>query len=113
MALTTPWEIVARPRDGWGLASGDGQRADVVKIGHRSQLFGFSCRPGDEMQKAWISSKEHIKDLPDGRAHRDRQARRRHQSEVGKRVAQELIHPRQGEHPAGVMGSPIAAAIAP
>jgi branched-chain amino acid transport system substrate-binding protein len=88
--------------------------AQTVKIGLINSYSGFLAQAGDEMQKGIdLYVKEHEKDLPPGVKieiiKRDDAAA----PEVGKRVAQELITRDHVQLLLGVVGSPIAAAIAP
>jgi len=75
---------------------------------------GFLAAPGDEMQKGIeLYAKLHAGDLPDGigieLANRDDGS----SPEVGKRLTQELITRDKANILLGLVGSPIAAAIAP
>jgi len=86
----------------------------VVKIGLISSYTGFVAQASDQAQKAIdLYVKEHEKDLPPGVKieiiKRDDAAA----PETGKRVAQELITRDHVQLLVGVVGSPIAAAIAP
>jgi branched-chain amino acid transport system substrate-binding protein len=98
-----------------GMASGTfTASAQTVKIGLVNSYSGFLAQAGDEMQKGIdLYVKEHEKDLPPGVKieiiKRDDAAA----PEVGKRVAQELITRDHVQILLGVVGSPIAAAIAP
>ena len=88
--------------------------ADAIKIGVISSYSGFLAQGGDEMQKGIeLYAKLHAKDLPAGTTvellNRDDTS----QAEVGKRLAQELITRDHVQMILGVVGSPIAAAIAP
>jgi branched-chain amino acid transport system substrate-binding protein len=90
------------------------QAQGVVKIGIVNSFSGFLAAPGDEMQKGMdLYAKLHTADLPAGigieMIKRDDGAN----PEVGKRVAQELITRDKVDILLGVVGSPIAAAIAP
>ena len=88
--------------------------AQTIKIGLINSYSGFLAQAGDQMQKGIdLYIKEHEKDLPPGVKieiiKRDDAAA----PEVGKRVAQELITRDHVQLLVGVVGSPIAAAIAP
>src|ERR1700693_4533435 len=86
----------------------------VVKIGIVNSFSGFLAAPGDEMQKGMdLYAKEHMKDLPAGVSIEIIKRDDGTSPEVGKRVAQELITRDKVQILLGVMGSPIAAAIAP
>src|SRR6476646_9726544 len=86
----------------------------VVKIGIVNSFSGFLAAPGDEMQKGMdLYAKEHMKDLPTGVSIEVIKRDDGSIPEVGKRVAQELITRDKVNFLLGVMGSPIAAAIAP
>src|SRR5207253_3186388 len=88
--------------------------AQTIKIGLINSYSGFLAQAGDEMEKGInLYIKEHQKDLPPGIKieiiRRDDAAA----PEVGKRVAQELITRDRVQLLVGVVGSPIAAAVAP
>jgi branched-chain amino acid transport system substrate-binding protein len=88
--------------------------AQTIKIGLINSYSGFLAQAGDEMEKGInLYIKTHQKDLPSGVkvevVRRDDTAA----PEVGKRVAQELITRDRVQLLVGVVGSPIAAAIAP
>jgi branched-chain amino acid transport system substrate-binding protein len=86
----------------------------VVKIGVVNSFSGFLAAPGDEMQKGIdLYAKEHMKNLPAGVTIEVVKRDDGTSPEVGKRVAQELITRDKVNISLGVMGSPIAAAIAP
>ena len=86
----------------------------VVKIGIVNSLSGFLAAPGDEMQKGMeLYAKTHMKDLPSGVGVEIIKRDDGTSPEVGKRVAQELITRDKVQILLGVVGSPIAAAIAP
>ena len=96
------------------IAGANGAAAQTVKIGLVNSYSGFLAQAGDQMQKGIdLYIKEHEKDLPPGVKieiiKRDDAAA----PEVGKRVAQELITRDHVQLLAGVVGSPIAAAMAP
>jgi len=95
-------------------AAQTGALAQTVKIGLINSYSGFLASAGDEMEKGInLSIKEHEKELPPGVKiqviRRDDAAA----PEVGKRVAQELITRDRVQLLVGVVGSPIAAAVAP
>src|ERR1700686_1839847 len=95
-------------------ASAVSASAQTVKIGLINSYSGFLAQAGDQMQKGIdLYVKEHEKDLPPGVKieiiKRDDAAA----PETGKRVAQELITRDHVQLLLGVVGSPIAAAIAP
>jgi branched-chain amino acid transport system substrate-binding protein len=98
-----------------GIAGGTvGASAQTIKIGLINSYSGFLAQAGDQMQKGIdLYVKEHEKDLPPGVKieiiKRDDAAA----PEVGKRVAQELITRDHVQLLVGIVGSPIAAAIAP
>jgi len=88
--------------------------AQTIKIGLINSYSGFLAQAGDQMQKGIdLYVKEHQKDLPTGVkieiVKRDDGA----SPETGKRVAQELITREHVQLLAGIISSPIAAAIAP
>jgi branched-chain amino acid transport system substrate-binding protein len=88
--------------------------AQTVKIGLINSNTGFLAQAGDEMEKGInLYVKTHEKDLPPGvkveLIRRDDTAA----PEVGKRVAQELITRERVHILLGIVGSPIAAAVAP
>src|SRR6202023_999320 len=88
--------------------------AQTVKIGLINSNTGFLAQAGDEMEKGiTLYVKTHEKDLPPGvkveLIRRDDTAA----PEVGKRVAQELIIRERVQALLGIVGSPIAAAVAP
>jgi branched-chain amino acid transport system substrate-binding protein len=88
--------------------------AQTIKIGLINSYSGFLAQAGDQMQKGIdLYIKAHEKDLPPGVKieiiKRDDAAA----PETGKRVAQELITRDHVQLLVGVVGSPIAAAIAP
>jgi len=88
--------------------------AETVKIGIINSLSGFLAPPGDEMQKGMdLYAKEHTKDLPAGVTIEIVKRDDGTNPETGKRMAQELITREKVNILLGVMGSPIAAAIAP
>jgi branched-chain amino acid transport system substrate-binding protein len=86
----------------------------VIKIGVINSFSGFLAAPGDEMQKGIdLYAKTYLKHLPAGVGieiiKRDDGA----SPEVGKRAAQELIARDKVNVLLGIIGSPIAAAVAP
>jgi branched-chain amino acid transport system substrate-binding protein len=88
--------------------------AQTVKIGLINSYSGFLAEAGDQMQKGIdLYVKEHEKDLPSGVkiaiVRRDDGAA----PDTGKRVAQELIAREGVQLLLGIVGSPIAAAVAP
>jgi branched-chain amino acid transport system substrate-binding protein len=86
----------------------------AVKIGIVNSFSGFLAAPGDEMQKGMdLYAKVHMQDLPAGVTIETVKRDDGTNPEVGKRVAQELITREKVQILLGVMGSPIAAAIAP
>ena len=86
----------------------------AVKIGIVNSFSGFLGAPGAEMQKGMdLYAKTHMNDLPAGVTIEIVKRDDGTNPEVGKRVAQELITRDKVQILLGVMGSPIAAAIAP
>jgi branched-chain amino acid transport system substrate-binding protein len=88
--------------------------AQTIKIGLINSNTGFLAQAGDEMEKGIsLYVKTHEKELPSGvkveLIRRDDAAA----PEVGKRVAQELITRERVQALLGIVGSPIAAAVAP
>jgi branched-chain amino acid transport system substrate-binding protein len=88
--------------------------AQTIKIGLINSNTGFLAQAGDEMEKGIsLYVKTHEKELPSGvkveLIRRDDTAA----PEVGKRVAQELITRERVQALLGIVGSPIAAAVAP
>jgi branched-chain amino acid transport system substrate-binding protein len=100
-----------------GLAGGAYPPANAqtaVKIGIVNSLSGFLAPAGDEMQKGMdLYAKVHKADLPAGVTVEIVKRDDTTSPEVGKRIAQELITRDKVQILLGVMGSPIAAAIAP
>src|SRR5215467_4832604 len=99
---------------GAALAAGTPAQAQTIKIGLINSNTGFLAQAGDEMEKGIsLYVKTHEKDLPPGvkveLIRRDDTAA----PEVGKRVAQELITRERVQALLGIVGSPIAAAVAP
>src|ERR1043166_4966337 len=96
------------------IAAGTPAGAQTVKIGLINSNTGFLAQPGDEMEKGIsLYVKTHEKELPSGvkveLIRRDDTAA----PEVGKRMAQELITRERVQALLGIVGSPIAAAVAP
>ncbi len=86
----------------------------VVRIGIINSLSGFLGGPGDELQKGMeLYAKTHMGDLPEGISLQLITRDDTSNPEVGKRLAQELITREKVHLLLGVIGSPIAAAIAP
>src|SRR5262245_25448749 len=88
--------------------------AQTVKIGLINSYSGFLAQAGDQMQKGIdLYVKEHEKELPPGVKieviRRDDGA----VPDTGKRLAQELITREQVQLLLGIVGSPIATAVAP
>jgi branched-chain amino acid transport system substrate-binding protein len=88
--------------------------AQTIKIGLINSYSGFLAQAGDQMQKGIdLYVKEHEKELPSGvkieLIRRDDGA----VPDTGKRLAQELIAREQVQLLLGIVGSPIAAAVAP
>jgi branched-chain amino acid transport system substrate-binding protein len=100
---------------GVAIAVGAGPgHAQTIKIGLINSNTGFLAQAGDEMEKGIsLYVKTHEKELPSGvkveLIRRDDTAA----PEVGKRVAQELITRERVQALLGIVGSPIAAAVAP
>jgi len=85
----------------------------VVKIGLINSYTGFLAGAGDEMDKGiYLYAKTHEKDLPPGVTVDIIKRDDTSAPDVGKRLAQELVTRDQVNFIAGVVGSPIAAAIA-
>src|SRR6201987_1256805 len=89
-------------------------QAQTIKIGLINSNTGFLAQAGDEMEKGIsLYVKTHEKDLPPGvkieLIRRDDTAA----AEVGKRLAQALITRARLQILLGIVGSPIAAAVAP
>jgi branched-chain amino acid transport system substrate-binding protein len=88
--------------------------ADAIKIGVISSYSGFLAQAGDEMQHGIdLYAKLHEKDLPAGTTVELIRRDDTSEAETGKRLAQELITRDHVQMILGVVGSPIAAAIAP
>ncbi len=100
-----------------GMAGGafaPAQAQTVVKIGIVNSLSGFLAAPGDEMQKGMdLYAKLNTKDLPAGVSVEILKRDDGTNPETAKRVAQELITRDKVNILLGVVGSPMAAAIAP
>jgi len=99
---------------GVALAAGTPAPAQTIKIGLINSNTGFLAQAGDLMDKGIsLYIKTHEKELPPGvkveLIRRDDAAA----PEVGKRVAQELITRDHVQFLLGIVGSPIAAAVAP
>src|SRR5262249_61654000 len=97
-----------------GFLSAPTASAQTVKIGLINSYSGFLAQAGDQMQKGIdLYVKEHEKDLPPGvkieLIRRDDGA----VPDTGKRMAQELIAREQVQLLLGIVGSPIATAVAP
>jgi branched-chain amino acid transport system substrate-binding protein len=85
-----------------------------VKIGIVNSFSGFLAAAGDEMQKGIeLYAKTHTTQLPTGLGIQLIKRDDGSSPEVGKRVAQELITREKVNILLGVVGSPIATAIAP
>ena len=89
--------------------------ADTIKIGFITSYSGFLAQAGDSMDKgASLYLKLHEKDLPPGtKVELLKRDDTSSNADVGKRLAQELITREHVQILAGVVASPIAAAIAP
>jgi branched-chain amino acid transport system substrate-binding protein len=86
----------------------------VIKIGLINSYSGFLAGAGDEMDKGiFLYVKTHEKDLPPGVTVQIIKRDDTSAPDVGKRLADELITRDQVNFITGVVGSPIAAAIAP
>jgi branched-chain amino acid transport system substrate-binding protein len=91
-----------------------GAAAQTVKIGMISSYTGFAAQAADEGQKGVdLYIKEHEKELPPGLKLEILRRDDTSSPEVGKRLAQELITRDHVQLLAGVILSPVAAAIAP
>jgi branched-chain amino acid transport system substrate-binding protein len=106
--------VVVLAAAGMAIAAGFPAQAQTVKIGLINSNTGFLAQAGDEMEKGIsLYVKTHEKELPPGvkveLIRRDDTAA----PEVGKRVAQELITRERVQALLGIVGSPIAAAVAP
>jgi len=89
--------------------------ADTIKIGFITSYSGFLAQAGDSMDKgASLHLKLHEKDLPPGtKIELIKRDDTSSNADVGKRLAQELITREHVQILAGLVASPIAAAIAP
>jgi branched-chain amino acid transport system substrate-binding protein len=88
--------------------------AQTVKIGDINSYSGFVAQAADEMQKGFdLYLKLHDKDLPPGVKIEVIKRDDTSNPEVGKRLAQELITRDQVQLLAGIVLSPVAAAVAP
>jgi len=98
-----------------GVALAGGPAASQqIKIGLISSYSGFLARGGDEMDGAFkLYAKLLDKDLPPGVTVEVLRRDDTYEAEVGKRLAQELITREHVNLLIGVVGSPIATAIAP
>jgi branched-chain amino acid transport system substrate-binding protein len=89
-------------------------KAETIKIGIVNSYSGFVAQAADEMQKGIdLYVKLHEKDLPDGIKVELIKRDDTSNPEVGKRLAQELITRDQVRLLAGIILSPVAAAVAP
>jgi branched-chain amino acid transport system substrate-binding protein len=89
-------------------------RAQTVKIGIINSYSGFVAQAADQMQKGMdLYVKLHEKDLPAGVKIEIIKRDDTSNPEVGKRLAQELITRDQVQILAGIILSPVAAAVAP
>jgi branched-chain amino acid transport system substrate-binding protein len=88
--------------------------AQTIKIGLINSYSGFNAQGGDQMQKGIdLYVKEHEKELPPGVKIEIVRRDDASAPEVGKRVAQELITRDRVQLLVGIVGSPVAAAVAP
>jgi branched-chain amino acid transport system substrate-binding protein len=89
--------------------------AQTVKIGFVTSYSGFLAQAGDSMDKgASLYAKLHEKDLPpDVKIEIVRRDDTSSNPDVGKRLAQELITRDGVQILAGIVSSPVAAAVAP
>src|ERR1700740_2325494 len=88
--------------------------SQTIKIGLINSYSGFLAQAGDQMQKGIdLYVKEHQKDLPPGVKVEVVRRDDATSPDVGKRVAQELITREHVQVLVGIVGSPIAAAVAP
>ena len=91
-----------------------GAAAQTVKIGMISSYTGFAAQAADEGQKGVdLYIKEHEKELPPGLKIEILRRDDTSSPEVGKRLAQELITRDHVQLLAGIILSPVAAAVAP
>jgi branched-chain amino acid transport system substrate-binding protein len=96
------------------ILSSAGPRAQTVRVGLINSYTGFVAEQGDQAQKGIdLYIKEHEKELPAGvkveLLRRDDTSK----PDVGKRLAQELITRDRVQLLAGIILSPVAAAVAP
>jgi branched-chain amino acid transport system substrate-binding protein len=88
--------------------------AQTIKVGIVNSYTGFLAEAGDELDKGFsLYVKTHEKDLPPGVKVELIKRDDTSVPDVGKRLAQELITRDQVNFITGLVGSPIAAAIAP
>ncbi|MGH6969215.1 MAG: ABC transporter substrate-binding protein, partial [Stellaceae bacterium] len=88
--------------------------AQTIKIGIVNSYSGVLAQPGDELDKGLsLYAKLHAKDLPPGVKVEIIRRDDTSTSDVGKRVAQELIVRQHVQFLGGVIASPVALAIAP
>jgi len=88
--------------------------AQTVKIGWINSYSGFLAQAGDQMEKGLnLYIKLHTKDLPPGVKVEFVRRDDTGAPEVGKRIAQEMITRDRVQLLMGIVGSPIAAAVAP
>src|SRR6266851_3249930 len=121
----TGWGRRTMSRKAWGLllaAAGSvlllsplpAAAQTVVKIGLINSYTGFVAQAADQAQKAIdLYIKEHERELPSGVKLEIVRRDDTSNPEVGKRIAQELIAREHVQLLAGVVLSPVAAAIAP
>src|SRR6266851_145520 len=121
----TGWGRRTMSRKAWGLllaAAGSvlllsplpAAAQTVVKVGLINSYTGFVAQAADQAQKAIdLYIKEHEKELPPGVKIEILRRDDTSTPEVGKRLAQELITRDHVELLAGVILSPVAAAVAP
>jgi branched-chain amino acid transport system substrate-binding protein len=97
-----------------GLAAAPGRADTTIKIGIINSYSGFVAQAADQMQKGIdLYVKLHEKDLPAGIKIELLKRDDTSNPEVGKRLAQELITRDQVQLLAGIILSPVAAAVAP
>jgi branched-chain amino acid transport system substrate-binding protein len=97
-----------------GLAAAPSRADTTVKIGIINSYSGFVAQAADQMQKGIdLYVKEHEKDLPPGVKIELIKRDDTSNPEVGKRLAQELITRDKVQLLAGIILSPVAAAVAP
>src|SRR5437588_2249477 len=88
--------------------------AQTVKVGLINSYTGFVAQPADQGQKGFdLYIKEHAKDLPPGVKIELLRRDDTSNTEVGKRLAQELITRDHVQLLTGIVLSPVAAAVAP